>query len=262
MRDTFETYIYASLKKWIQDSFAVKKINEKTYICDAPFLDVHNDYIRLFIIKQNCDDILITDNGYLYQDTRKTPSDILKEGNINISESIAVKNNVSLNFETGAFEATCKEKDLAECMMDMYQALQNVSMQGYNPSPCIEQRFAVLVGYFLKEKGVNFKRNSSFKGKSSIEYKFEFSLEKKNSGLWFPMTLLPDNNDESRMISLLYSWPDITSSKGFSKDAMMIALSKKKRSKGNQEAIQSQMASSGIALYDWNERNNLLRMIS
>lgn len=261
MRDTFETYIYDSLKKWIQDSFAVRKINEETYICDAPFLDIHNDYLRLFIIKKNHDDILVTDNAYLYHDTRKTPSDILKEGNSNISESIAIRNNVSLNFITGAFEATCKEKDLAECMMDMYQALQNVSMQGYNPSPCIEQRFPVLVGYFLKEKGVNFKKNPSFKGKSSIEYKFDFTIEKKNSGLWFPMTLLPDN-DESRMISLLYSWPDITSSSEFSKDAMMIALSKKVRTKGNQEAIQSQMSNSGIALYDWSERNNLLRMIS
>jgi len=54
---------------WLKANVFINEIEkEKKWVINSPFLDRHNDYIEIYIIKNSEDNFILTDDGFVYDD--------------------------------------------------------------------------------------------------------------------------------------------------------------------------------------------------
>ena len=81
-----ETKIQKSINQyftWLKDRTTVKQVNNWVGIT-VPFLDKHNDYIQIYVKEEN-NDFMLTDGGYILADSCQTGGDLEKRINSLIS---------------------------------------------------------------------------------------------------------------------------------------------------------------------------------
>lgn len=139
--------------QWLRDNISFRNIKENIVAIESPFLDKHNDYIRIYIKKVSTDSYYLTDDGFTFHDL-KTSGFSLTEKKNKIFEVFVNGQGIKFNKETGELYTESSWEDLPQKKHDLIQAILNVGDMFLVSTPYIKTLFFEEVAKFFKSKGI------------------------------------------------------------------------------------------------------------
>lgn len=139
--------------QWLQDNIKFKNIDKRTISIDSPFLDRHNDYLRIYIRKTGEDIYYLTDdsftlfdlesNGFSFTNTKKNIFDIFVNGQ-----------GIKFNEKTQELYVESNWEDLPQKKHDLIQAMINIDDMFVTSLPYVKSIFFEEVIKFFSDKDI------------------------------------------------------------------------------------------------------------
>lgn len=166
---------------WLKDKTEIKSIGEWTEIT-TPFLDRHNDFIQIYLKKDNNGEFVLTDDGYTINDLLSSGCSIDSPKRIKLLEltlnGFAVKKN-----ENNALFVKSSLDKLHIKKHSLIQAILAINDLFYLANAHVSSLFFEDVKSWLDISDIRNTENVIFNGKSGFHRKFDFVIPKsKNAG--------------------------------------------------------------------------------
>ena len=193
---------------WLKENTIVQQLKNGVIEISSPFLDRHNDYIQIYIVKDE-NRFKLTDDGYTINDlelcgltfnTTKRKDElntILKSFGIEIDEN----NNLYCN---------CSKSTFAYKKHNLIQAILAINDLFVLSQPNVASFFMQDIEQFLHDNDVRYTKNIKFAGKSGFDHAYDFVIpQSKNS----PDRLIKAINNLERTTtqSIIFAWNDTIS---------------------------------------------------
>jgi hypothetical protein len=216
----FETSDFIdSYYKWLKDNTSGEKIDSNTLEITSPFLDRHNDYIQIYVIK-NDDGYTLSDDGYIIADLE------LSGMSFNTPKRAAELEILLNRFGVkkapgGALSVRCQKSNFPGKKHSLLQAMLAVNDLFALSQANVASLFAEDVRRFLQENQVRFSPNISITGKSTFVHNYEF-LVPASTNRPERFMKLANNLNKSMVESILFAWSDTLPGRG--NDSSLITL--------------------------------------
>jgi len=163
---------------WLKENVFVNEIEEnKKWVINSPFLDRHNDYIEIYIIKKTGDTFILTDDGFIYDDllangcepySSPKRKELFKLNLLGFGVNFKERTH-ELYLETSMADIGKNKHKLAQAMIsigDMFMLASN------NVSTIFKED----VKAFFRRKEIPFNYDFKVTGRSFIEHNIEIAL--------------------------------------------------------------------------------------
>ncbi|MBU2443955.1 MAG: DUF1828 domain-containing protein [Bacteroidetes bacterium] len=199
MKDLIQSYI-----DWLKQKINYKEVNGY-YEITTPFVNHINDYIQIYLKRDENDRILITDDGETIKNlemegvefttpSRKKELEVILNG-----FGIAIKDDKLINYATPQTFPMRKH--------NFIQAILAVDDMHVLAQPKVESYFVEDVVNYLTQNSVRYSRNIILQGKSSFQHKFDILIpasEKANERI----LKIVVNPKKQNIISHLFGFED------------------------------------------------------
>ncbi|GAE83395.1 hypothetical protein JCM10512_1665 [Bacteroides reticulotermitis JCM 10512] len=173
----------------------------------TPYAGLFNDSIDLYV-KKSRDVVVLTDNGETIDNLSLMGVDLSKGKRRELANSISNLNGVVI--KNGEIRVECDMSDFYKAKHNILMAILDISNMQYLSKPNIKSIFREDVERFFNKKEMIYTPNFIVKGKSGLEYKFEFQIAGRAD------EMLIKTFDEIRQDGLerfLFSWGDVKESR-------------------------------------------------
>ncbi|MEI7450692.1 MAG: DUF1829 domain-containing protein [Desulfomonile sp.] len=198
IQDLVDKYI-----TWLKDKTMLRQIKDWVEIT-TPYLDRHNDYLQLYVKRQN-GGFLLTDDGYVVDDLEQSGC---KLESAKRQELLRLTlNGFGVQINSSALEITASIENFTLRKHNLIQAMLAVNDLFYLAAPSVESLFYEDVVSWLDTNGIRFTPRVKFTGKSGYDHLFDFVIPKSRLQ---PERLLQTINRPKRdsAQSLAFSWMD------------------------------------------------------
>ncbi|MEM3335863.1 MAG: DUF1828 domain-containing protein [Thermoplasmata archaeon] len=189
--------------KWLHKSIKIKDI-DGTYEITTPFVDRHNDFIQIYV-KKNDQNIIITDDGYTLADLKLSGFDFSTEKRQQILKTIL--NGFGIKLENEELITETSPENFPHKKHNFIQAIMAINDLFVLSAPVVISVFREDVEKFLKEHEIRFVPSVSFTGKSGFVHLFDFVIPSSQKK---PERIIKAINqpDKQKITSLIFSWTD------------------------------------------------------
>jgi hypothetical protein len=194
--------------QWLKDRTLFKQIGSSDGLewveITTPHLDRHNDYVQIYVRKEN-NNYIITDDGYIISDLRASGCVLDSQRRQELLKITLAGFGVKLCDSTLVVSATYEDFPMKK--HNMIQAMQTVNDMFYLASPHIENLFFEDVTQWLDVSEVRYTPRVTFKGKSGYDNFFDFVIPKsRTKGERILQTLSNPKKDSAK--DLIFKWHD------------------------------------------------------
>ncbi len=169
--------------QWLKDNTAIRKDNGTGWFAiDTPFTGLFNDNIEIFVKKISDTEILLSDDG-------ETLGNLLLSG-VDISRSPKRKaylqkiiNNYGVRREKDEILITSNGADFARKKHALISAIMSISDMDMLSHENITSVFAEDVMAFADEKGITYTPMFIVRGKSGLDFNFDFQIAGRSTEL-------------------------------------------------------------------------------
>lgn len=196
-----------SYLKWLKESIEQYQINENTFRITLPFLNKDNDMVDLYIIRQNDDSFLITDDGATLNDLELSGFDALSSPKkARLLESILIAHGVRCD-KDNALTINCTAKDLALKKHMLAQCMVKVSDMFYLSRSKVQSLFLEDVQQYLDDNKIRYVPNVDVVGKSRLPTHYDFIIGRTENA---PERLIKVINklDSTTAKTIIFAWND------------------------------------------------------
>jgi hypothetical protein len=190
--------------KWLRDKTTLEKVSDEWVKITSPYLDRHNDYIQIYVKKNN--------NEYVFSDDAYIINDLINSG----CKLDAPKRKDLLNITLAGFgvklvddalEVVASKDDFAIKKHNFIQAMLAVNDLFYLAEPVVSGLFFEDVEKWLNLSKIRFTKQIQFTGKSGYAHKFNFVIPKSEKQ---PERILQAINNPNRgsAESFAFRWLD------------------------------------------------------
>ena len=190
--------------KWIQDKTHFNELSNGYVEITTPFLDRHNDYIQLYVKKEN-NRFVLTDGGYIINDLADSGC------SVETGKRKMLLNNTLLGFgiqnRNNHIYASASKENYPVVYNNIIQALISVDDLFYTSSPTVESIFYEDVAAWLSEKNVRHIPKIKFSGKTGFNHEFHFGIPKSDKA---PERIVQaiNNPQQNKIGNLIWMWED------------------------------------------------------
>jgi len=193
-----------SYTKWLRKNIKAQEIGG---VCEitTPFLDRHNDHIQIYV-KQNGNNLLLSDDGYTISDLRKTGCEFNTENRMRTLQTILNGFGVKSVHEELVVEA--QSKNFPQKKHNLLQAILAVNDLFVLARTNVASIFKEDVEEFLLKNNVRYIPSLKFTGKSGYDHYLDFVIPASHNK---PERTLKAINKPTRqnISSFIFSWNDI-----------------------------------------------------
>ncbi len=168
MKDLIESYI-----SWLKQKIKFQEINGYFEIT-TPFVNHINDYIQIYLKRNERDQIYMTDDGDTLNNLEMAGMDFTTPTRRRELDSILNGFGVTIKGNELTINATPSTFPMKK--HNLLQALMAVDDLFVLSSPKVETFFLEDIANFLNQNNVRFSRNIILQGKSSFQHKFDFLI--------------------------------------------------------------------------------------
>jgi len=189
---------------WLREQTKIEIVGDWTAIM-TPFLDRHNDFLQIYV-KQNGDEYLLTDDGYILQDlaasgcTLDTPKrkSLLK----------VALNGYGVRCKDGELVATATRSSFPAKKHGLIQAMLAVDDLYYLAQPHVASLLWDDVREWFAQKGISHIAGIKLGGISGYDHKFDFAIPETRER---PERLLRTINTPQRnsVLTFVTAWQDV-----------------------------------------------------
>jgi hypothetical protein len=198
IQDLMDQYV-----KWLRRKTSLREVDGWVEIT-TPYLDRHNDYLQIYVRRQNGSYIL-TDEGYILDDLEQSGCKLDSPKRTALLNMTL--NGFGIKLTQGALEVRASPEDFALRKHNLIQAMLAVNDLFYLASPMVSSLFYEDVVTWLDQNDVRYIEKVKFTGKSGYDHLFDFAIPKSKR---HPERILKainrPNRDEAQ--SAAFAWFD------------------------------------------------------
>lgn len=243
---------------WIKKNIQEQQINSNTFRVTTPFLDRNNDHIEVYVIKENDNSIIITDDGSTMNELElsgftiegsKKRKDALNT--ILNSHGVFYGNDNSLFVKTNLSNFPAKKHMLTQCMIkisDLFVLSQS----------SVKSFFLEDVRSFFEENNIRYTEGPSFVGKSKLINNYDFVIPHYKD---IPERIIRVINDcrLDYAKSIIFSWEDIKELRA--NNPVLYTFINDENKKPSRDALQA-LREYDIKYILWNDREKYIDELS
>lgn len=162
---------------WLKEKTDFKKISNY-YKITTPYLDRHNDYIQIYLKKEN-DNFILTDDSYTIEDLIQSGCNIDTPNRKKLLQIVLNGYGVSLHNEELFVKANNDNFPLKK--HNLIQAILTVNDMFYLTKPNIENLFFEDVKNWFDVSDIRYSERVSFMGHSGYPRMFDFLISKSKN---------------------------------------------------------------------------------
>ena len=190
---------------WLKQNTTALSLEDGVIEISSPFLDRHNDYIQIYIVKK-ADNYLITDDGYTVSELELSGLSFNTQKRKDELDTILTSFGVSLD-DNNALYSKCTTSNFPAKKHNLMQAMLAINDLFVLSQPNIVSHFLQDVEAYLRENSIRFTKNIKFAGKSGFDHAYDFVISQSAAK---PDRLVRtiNNLDRSSTSNLIFSWND------------------------------------------------------
>ncbi len=188
---------------WLQDKTILKQLKDWVEIT-TPYLDRHNDYIQIYVKKDN-NKLILTDDGYIISDLIQSGCDLDTPKRRDLLKTTL--NGFGVEQEGEELFVYSTPETFALKKHNLIQALLAVNDLFYLATTTITNLFLEEVIEWLDYNDIRYIPNTKLAGDSGYDHTFDFAIPKSKK---YPERLLRAINAPKRdnAVSFTFAWID------------------------------------------------------
>ena len=167
--------------KWLRDNMSFKQLQKNVAAIDSPFLDAHNDYIRLYIKKTSSDEYMLTDDGSTFYDLKSSGLNLTKTRKKAFNTFVR-SHGVDFNSNTSELFTYSDWRTLPQKKNDLLLAIINIGDMFLLTERYTKSVFFEDVSEFFREKKIPAIPDVYIAGKGFIKDRVDFIIPKIDMG--------------------------------------------------------------------------------
>jgi len=234
---------------WLKDKTIVTQIGSEWVEISTPHLDRHNDYLQIYIRKDN-NRFVLTDDGYIISDLFDSgcPLDRPKRQEL-LNVTLA---GFGVQRQGNALVVEATQEDFPLKKHSLVQAMLAINDIFYLAKPYVENLFFEDVVNWLDLSNIRYTPRIKFSGRIGYDHLFDFVIPKSRvQGERIVQTISNPNKDNAE--SLVFRWQDTKENR--SNDSTLFALLNDTE-KGVTATITSAFKNYGVTPVLWSERDS------
>lgn len=160
---------------WLKDKTSLRQVENDWVEITTPYLDRHNDYIQLYVRRENSD-YLLTDDGYTIKDLEQTGCKLDSPKRQELLKMTLAGFGVQNKNEALEIHASLENFPLRK--HNLVQAILAVNDLFYVAVPMVTSLFFEDVTQWLEVSNIRYTPNVKFTGKSGFDHHFQFVIPK------------------------------------------------------------------------------------
>ncbi|WP_201281633.1 DUF1829 domain-containing protein [Methylosinus sp. Ce-a6] len=193
-----------SYRMWLRDRTTLRNVHADWVEITTPYLDRHNDYIQIYVRKEN-GAYRLTDDGHTIRDLELSGCllDIPKRKSL---LKIAI-NGFAVDLNDGVLSVCANSDNFSARKHALVQAILAVNDLFYTSRPIVKSLFKEDVEHWLDLSDIRFLPNVQFTGKSGYTHQFDFGIPRSKTA---PERILKaiNNPNKDTAQSLIFAWLD------------------------------------------------------
>jgi len=157
---------------WVRDNTKVRKIEGFVEIT-TPYLDRHNDYLQIYVKREN-NNLVLTDDGYIIQDLESSGCKLESKKRQDLL-SITL-NGFGVKLAGNALEVNASIDNFNLKKHNLIQAMLAVNDLFYLAEPVIVSLFLEDVTSWMDLNDIRYVSKVKFTGKSGLDHTFDFAI--------------------------------------------------------------------------------------
>jgi hypothetical protein len=195
---------------WLRENIFINELEEgKKWVINSPFLDRHNDYIEIYVLKKAEDTFILTDDGFVYDDLITGGCEpISSPKRKELFKLTLLGFGVSFNEKTHEIYIETSMTDVGKNKHKLAQAMLSIGDMFMLASVNVSTIFKEDVKAFFKKKDIPFNYDLKITGKSFIEHNIEIALPLVKNA---PETMIKviNNPIKAYAINAIFTFNDI-----------------------------------------------------
>jgi hypothetical protein len=188
---------------WLKDTTTLRQVDEWVEIT-TPYLDRHNDYLQIYIKRQN-GNYLLSDDGYILGDLERSGCKLdTPKRNALLTMTL---NGFGVQLTNGELTIRASQENFAQKKHNLIQAMLAINDLFYLAMPTVASVFFEDVTSWLDLHDIRYTPKAKFTGKSGLDHLFDFVIPKSRSQ---PERILQTVNRPAKDTAqtFVFSWID------------------------------------------------------
>ena len=161
-------------RKWLRSKTTLRELGDRVEIT-TPYLDRHNDYLRIYAEKRD-GGFVLSDDGYVLEDLELSGCEIDTDKGKSLLETTLNGFGVSRNDKT--LQVNASKENFALRKHTLLQAMLAVNDLFCLASPVVASVFHEDVAAWLDRREIRYAPRIKFTGKSGYDHMFDFVIPK------------------------------------------------------------------------------------
>ena len=188
---------------WLKDKTVLRQIKDWVEIT-TPYIDRHNDYLQIYA-KQTNGEILLTDDGYVIEDLRKSGCEL--ESKKRRDFLALTLNGFGVKLDGDALTVHASSDNFALRKHNLVQAMLAVNDLFYLAVPMVASLFLEDVTAWLDSNEIRYTPRVKFTGNSGYDHLFDFVIPaSKNQPERILKTINRPSRDTAELVA--FAWID------------------------------------------------------
>lgn len=157
---------------WLKDKTILRQIDDWVEIT-TPYLDRHNDYLQIYVKREN-GNFILSDDGYIVEDLKRSGCEL---GSKKRKELLTITlNGFGVKLEGEALVVHASRDNFALKKHNLVQSMLAINDIFYLAAPVIAGLFLEDVTAWLNSSNIRYTPRVKFTGKSGYDYLFDFVI--------------------------------------------------------------------------------------
>jgi len=196
-------------REWLKERTSLKRIDSSWIQVNTPFLDRHNDYIQIYIRKQE-GTFILSDGGETIQDLEISGCSLDTPKRKQLMRMAL--NGFGADLKHNQIVVKASSENFASRKHALVQAILAINDLFYTASSVVESLFKEDVAQWLEQYNIRYLPDVQFVGQSGYTHNFDFAIPRSKRA---PERLLKAINIPNKDIaqSFIFAWLDTRSTR-------------------------------------------------
>jgi hypothetical protein len=162
--------------EWIKKNVFVTKLGKDKWVIETPFLDRHNDYLEIYIIKKENGLYILTDDGFTFSDLKASGFELSSPKRRELFELALIGLGVNFNEKTKELYVETDFTEIGKSKHKLVQAMLSVDDMFVMAGPTVSTLFKEDVKIYFRRSGIPFNHDIRVVGRSTYEHNIEIAI--------------------------------------------------------------------------------------
>ncbi len=162
--------------EWIKKNVFITKIGKEKWVVETPFLDRHNDYLEIYIVKKQNGLYFLTDDGFIFSDLKSSGFELSSPKRKELFKLALIGIGVNFNEKTQELYVETDLTGIGKSKHNLVQAMLSIDDMFMMAGPTVSTLFKEDVKSYFRRSGIPFNHDIRVIGISMYEHNIEIAI--------------------------------------------------------------------------------------